>query len=78
MYMMNCINLPLCFITFDDVAVGCSKVSSENQQYCTPRRLSDFLAALKPFVVLAVPRRLNDITAKFLFVPFCNQDVNLP
>lgn len=27
MYMMNFINLPVCFITFDDVAVGCSKVS---------------------------------------------------
>lgn len=27
MYMMNFINLPVCFITFDDVAVGWSKVS---------------------------------------------------
>lgn len=27
MYMMNFINLPVCFITFDDVAIGCSKVS---------------------------------------------------
>lgn len=27
MYMMNFINLPVCFITFDDVAVSCSKVS---------------------------------------------------
>lgn len=25
MYMMTFINLPICFITFNDVAVGCSK-----------------------------------------------------
>lgn len=73
MYMMTFINLPVCFITFDDVAIGCSKVmSSYNQQYCTPRRLSDFPAALKPFIVLALVRRLNDTAAKFLFIPFCN------
>lgn len=51
-------------------------MSSENQQYCTPRWLSDFPAALKPFIVLAVVRRLNDATAKFLFIPFCNYVVN--
>lgn len=72
MYMMTFINLPICFITFNDVAVGCSKVSSYNQQYCTPRRLSDFPAALTSFIVLAVVRRLNDTAAKLLFIPFCN------
>lgn len=51
-------------------------MSSENQQYCTPRWLSDFPAALKPFSVLAVVRRLNDTTAKFFFIPFCNCDAN--
>lgn len=51
-------------------------MSFENQQYCTPRWLSNFPAALKQFIVLAVVRRPNDTTAKFLFIPYCNYDVN--
>lgn len=73
--MMNFINLPIYFITFDDVAVV-KWLSSENQQYCIPRWLSNFPAALKPFIVLAVVRRHNDTTAEFLFIPYCNYDVN--
>lgn len=51
-------------------------MSSENQNHCTHRRLSEFPATVKPFIVQSVVRTLNDTTAKFLFILFCTQDVN--
>lgn len=73
MYMMTSLIFPYASLPSMMWLLAVVKwVSSYNQQYCTPRWLSDFPAASKPFIVLAVVRRLNDTAAKFLFIPFCN------
>lgn len=76
MYMMNFINLSVCLITFDDVAVGCSKVSVFWKPEILYTQVAFRLSCCFKAIVLAVVRRLNDTTAKFLFIPFCNYDVN--